>query len=66
MSHDGPLYKVWEAHGFKQSNPETYFIAESEMIGNILNQVGLAMSKDDFDTITISKTGYHVDARVPS
>lgn len=63
---DGLLYPIWIARGFKQSDPETYFIAESEMIGNILHQLGKAMSNDDFDVITIGKKeGEYVDARIP-
>lgn len=61
---DGPLYQTWRVYGFYKSDPETYVLGESEMIGNILNQVGKGLEQG-YDVITIGKTDKYVDGRVP-
>lgn len=62
---DGPLYPVWRIVASNYEDEKNTILAESEMIGNIINQVAKGLEAN-YDTILIRKVkGEYVDARVP-
>ena len=61
---DGPLYPIWRVTASFNDQKGIDIIAESEMIGNIINQIGKGLELG-YDTILIRKTEDYVDARVP-
>ena len=60
----GPLYPIWRVTASFNDQSGIDIIAESEMIGNIINQVGKGLDLG-YDTILIKRTEDYVDARVP-
>jgi len=61
---NGPLYPIWSCYAY---NPRIGLekIAESEMLGNIFNQIGKAIENGATKISLFQKGGEYADGRVP-
>ena len=61
---NAPVYPVYRAIASYDENYDAEVVGESEILGNIFNQVGKALDRGA-SRVTIERTNQYVDARVP-